>query len=147
MTLVAQPVTVVTGLDPDGAPAGMTVSSFTSVSADPPLVLFCPSRASRTWASIAPSGRFVVNVLASHQQDVAEHFSGSAAPFSHVSHRIGTDGLPVLAGVLASARCTTAAVRQGGDHHLVLARLDEIDRGAGTPLTYWSRRYATVSAP
>jgi 3-hydroxy-9,10-secoandrosta-1,3,5(10)-triene-9,17-dione monooxygenase reductase component len=147
MALVAQPVTVVTGLDPEGAPAGMTVSSFTSVSADPPIVLFCPSRASRTWASIAPSGRFVVNVLASHQQDVAEHFSGSAAPFSQVSHRIGIDGLPVLAGTLAAARCTTAVVRQGGDHHVVLARLDEVDRGAGAPLTYWSRRYATVNAP
>lgn len=147
MAMVAQPVTVVTGVDPDGAPAGMTVSSFTSVSADPPMVLFCPSRASRTWASIAPSGRFVVNVLAAHQQDVAEHFSGSAAPFAQVSHRIGADGLPILADVLASARCTTAVVRQGGDHHVVLARLDDFHRGAGAPLTYWSRRYATVSTP
>ncbi len=146
MSLVPQPVVVVTGLDPDGAPAGMTVSSFTSVSAEPPMVLFCPSRDSRTWAGIAPSGRFVVNVLAAHQQDVAEHFSGSSAPFSQVNHGIGLDGLPVLAGVLASARCTTAVVRQGGDHHVVLARLDEVDRRAGAPLTYWSRRYATVSA-
>ena len=63
---------VVTGVGTDGALAGMTVSSFTSVSADPPMVLFCPSRRSRTWARIAPSGRFVVNVLAADQQDVAE---------------------------------------------------------------------------
>jgi 3-hydroxy-9,10-secoandrosta-1,3,5(10)-triene-9,17-dione monooxygenase reductase component len=147
MSLVAQPVAVVTGVGPDGALAGMTVSSFTSVSADPPMVLFCPSRRSRTWASIAPSGRFVVNVLAADQQDVAEHFSGSGEPFSRVSHRVGADGLPVLSGVLASARCTTAAVRRGGDHHVVLARLEDLSRGTGTPLTYWSRSYATVSAP
>jgi 3-hydroxy-9,10-secoandrosta-1,3,5(10)-triene-9,17-dione monooxygenase reductase component len=146
MALVAQPVAVVTGVGRDGVPAGMTVSSFTSVSADPPMVLFCPSRRSRTWARIAPSGRFVVNVLAADQQDVAELFNGSEAPFSRVSHRIGADGLPVLSGVLASARCTTAAVRQGGDHHVVLARLEHLSSGTGTPLAYWSRGYATVNA-
>ncbi len=145
MSLVAQPVAVVTGVGPDGGPAGMTVSSFTSVSAEPPMVLFCPSRGSRTWAAIAPAGRFVVNVLASDQQHVAEAFSGpERQPFSRVDHRLDEDGLPVLSGVLAAARCTTAVVRQGGDHHVVLARLDAISRGGGTPLTYWSRAYSTV---
>jgi 3-hydroxy-9,10-secoandrosta-1,3,5(10)-triene-9,17-dione monooxygenase reductase component len=145
MTLVAQPVAVVTGVAPDGALAGMTVSSLTSVSAEPPMVLFCPSRRSRTWAAIAPSGRFVVNVLAADQQEVAELFSGPEKPFARVSHRVGDDGLPVLTGVLAAARCTTAVVRQGGDHHVVLARLDDLSRGTGTPLTYWRRSYSTVA--
>jgi 3-hydroxy-9,10-secoandrosta-1,3,5(10)-triene-9,17-dione monooxygenase reductase component len=146
MALVAQPVAVVTGVGPGGALEGMTVSSFTSVSADPPMVLFCPSRRSRTWASIAPSGRFVVNVLAADQQDVAELFNGSEDAFSRVPHRVGADGLPVLSGVLASARCTTAVVRQGGDHHVVLGRLDDLSRGTGIPLTYWCRGYSTVRA-
>jgi 3-hydroxy-9,10-secoandrosta-1,3,5(10)-triene-9,17-dione monooxygenase reductase component len=145
MALVAQPVTVVTGVGPDGEPAGMTVSSFTSVSAEPPLVLFCPSRRSRTWATIAPSGRFVVNVLTADQQHVAELFSApETESFPRVDHHLEDDGLPVLTGVLAAAVCTTTVVRRGGDHHVVLARLDALGRGDGTPLTYWCRRYSRV---
>lgn len=87
MRNLAQPVVVVTGRDQQGRPRGMTISSFTSVSLAPALVLFCPSRRSGTWRAIAPIGRFAINVLAADQADVAARFAqpGGAYPRTRLS--------------------------------------------------------------
>jgi 3-hydroxy-9,10-secoandrosta-1,3,5(10)-triene-9,17-dione monooxygenase reductase component len=146
MSRVAQPVVVVTGRGLDGRPVGMTVSSFTSVSADPPLVLFCPARGSGTWATIAPTGRFLLNVLAADQHAVAAAFAQPGPAFPDVTHHLDVDGLPVLDGVVAAARCTTEAVHPGGDHDVVVARVDQVGTGLGAPLAFWHRAYATVCA-
>jgi len=143
MSRVAQPVVVVTGRGPDGVPVGMTVSSFTSVSADPPLVLFCVARGSRTWATIAPTGRFLVNVLASGQGSLAALFARPRPSFPRVGHRT-EDGLPLLDGVVAAAHCSTVVVHPGGDHDVVLAHVDGVATGQGAPLSYWRRSYVAV---
>ena len=71
-------VTVITAVTADGVPAGFACQSFTALSLEPPLVLFCPSRASRTWPVIEASAHFCVNVLAHSQQEVSAVFgSGS----------------------------------------------------------------------
>nr|WP_221380632.1 flavin reductase family protein [Actinoplanes polyasparticus] len=75
-------VVVVTGAGPDGEPAGMTCNSFTSVSLDPPLVLFCVSYTSTTWPLLRTSGRFCVNVLASHHDLLSSRFASGADRFS-----------------------------------------------------------------
>jgi 3-hydroxy-9,10-secoandrosta-1,3,5(10)-triene-9,17-dione monooxygenase reductase component len=146
MRRVAQPVVVVTGRDLDGGLWGMTVSTFTSVSLDPPLALFCPSRTSATWAAIGPLGHFVVNVLAAEQDDVASLFARPGPGFpARVPYRLTRDGLPVLTGSVATAHCTVTAVHPGGDHDIVLARVGEVCLiGGGPALTYWDGVYASA---
>ncbi|HSJ23008.1 MAG TPA: flavin reductase family protein [Nocardioidaceae bacterium] len=158
MREVAQPVVVVSGTAGNGdpRPVAMTVSSVTSVSLDPPLVLFCPSRHSRTWASLAPTGRFILNVLTDRQRDLAAWFGG------RLLHALPPDRgdrppagsvrwtcvgeLPALAGSAAAASCRIVAVHPGGDHDIVLAAVDQIVLATGRngPLSYWRGGYATV---
>lgn len=146
MRQVAQPVVVVTGRDTDHVLWGMTVSSFTTVSLDPPLALFCPSRASATWAAIGPVGHFVLNVLSADQHGVAARFARSGAGFpATVPHHVDDEGLPVLSEATFTAWCSAAAVHPGGDHDIVLARVGRVraQRG-GLPLSYWQGSYASV---
>jgi 3-hydroxy-9,10-secoandrosta-1,3,5(10)-triene-9,17-dione monooxygenase reductase component len=158
MREVAQPVTVVSGIAGNGdpRPLAMTVSSVTSVSLDPPLLLFCPSRHSRTWAALAPTGRFVLNVVADHQSEVAAWF-GSRVGARHAAHGGGhppavaarwtcLGGLPALACSPAIASCQVVAVHPGGDHDIVVAAVDEVvTTGAARPLSYWRGAYAAIT--
>ncbi len=121
----ASGVVVVTGED-DGVPVGITCQSFASVSLDPPLVLFCPARSSSSWPRIQRSGRFVVNVLAGDQQDVCDRFATRAADkFAGVSWHATAWG-PSLEGALATVQCTVEAVHPGGDHHIVVGRVEQL---------------------
>jgi 3-hydroxy-9,10-secoandrosta-1,3,5(10)-triene-9,17-dione monooxygenase reductase component len=130
---VTQPVVVVAGRGASG-PRGLTVSSFASVSADPPLVLFCPAVASRTWAAIAPSGRFAVQVLRRDQVDLALRFAEPGDRFSGIGWAEAEHGLPVLDGVLAALLCRIHARRRSGDHEVVVGLVEEtllLSDGAG----------------
>jgi 3-hydroxy-9,10-secoandrosta-1,3,5(10)-triene-9,17-dione monooxygenase reductase component len=146
MREVAQPVVVVTGRDRDRRPWGMTVSSFTSVSLDPPLALFCPSRGSVTWAAIGPLGHFVLNVLTADQEALAARFAQRGAGFpSRVPYRTDHDGLPFLGEAAFTARCTSTAAYAAGDHDIVVAAVGEVRaQCAGRPLSYWRGRYTSV---
>jgi len=116
-------VTVVTAMTAD-EPVGMAVNSFTSVSLDPPLVLFCAARGSTTWPRIRAAGRFAVNILGEHQEDVSRLFATKGTDrFSSVSWHVGSSGAPVLDDVLAYVDCTIEAEHPAGDHVIVVGRV------------------------
>ncbi|WP_136708984.1 flavin reductase family protein [Agromyces sp. H66] len=146
MRAIAQPVAVLTGRDVHGAPWGMTVSSFTCVSLDPPLVAVSVARRSRAWSSIAPTGRFVLSALAVGQETVAERFAApsTAFPSAHAS-RFTVDGMPVVDGGVGAARCSIRDVHPGGDHDVVIARVERVRLGGdGRSLAYTRGGYASV---
>lgn len=147
MREVAQPVVVVTGRSPEDGLVAMTVSSFTSVSLAPPRVLFCPRTGSRTWAAIAPRGRFVVNVLAAGDGEVAARFAGSEVCGAEPPrHDLDPYGLPVLEEAVAWASCRTTQVHAAGDHLVVVAAVDRTAVATTrAPLAYWRGRYTTVA--
>lgn len=119
-------VTVVTGLD-GAEPVGLACQSFSSLSLDPPLVLFCPGRTSTSWPRIRAGGRFAVNVLAEDQQGVCTAFgSSTAAKFAAVPWRVTPAGAVVLDGVLAWLDCVIEAVHDGGDHEIVVGRVRQL---------------------
>jgi len=91
-------VTIITTTD-DGAPVGFACQSFAALSLEPPLVLFCPTKASRSWAAIERAGRFCVNVLAEEQQDTCARF-GSREPdkFAGIDWAPSPLGSPILGG-------------------------------------------------
>ncbi|MCX4591808.1 flavin reductase family protein [Streptomyces sp. NBC_01549] len=116
-------VTVITTGTP-GSSAGTTVNSFTSVSLEPPLVLFCLHQHSRLRSPIQQSGGFVVNFLTRQQESLAWAFAGrESAKVEDVPHHRTADGLPVLSGALAYLSCRLVEEYDGGDHTIVLGEV------------------------
>ncbi|MDH4145928.1 MAG: flavin reductase family protein [Acidimicrobiia bacterium] len=140
-------VTVVTAVD-DGKPVGMAIGSFTSVSLDPPLVAFLPTKASSTWASIERAGSFCVNVMADDQGALCAQFASRMDDkFEGVDWEPTDDtGAPRLANCIAWMDCTTDAVHDAGDHVIVVGRVEamDVDREA-PPLLFFKGQYGTFA--
>jgi flavin reductase (DIM6/NTAB) family NADH-FMN oxidoreductase RutF len=135
-------VAVVTSAGPTGS-GGMTANAVCSLSLDPLLALVCFDNAARTLPIVREAGRFAVNVLASHQEDLAGVFA-SKLPESEkldaVGHRL-EDGLPVIEGVLAWATCDLRELIPGGDHTIAIGHVTAMGLGEGAPLLWYSGRY------
>ena len=120
-------VTIVTAHD-DHGPCGMIIGSFGSVSLDPPLVEFMPTTESATGARIIETGAYCVNVLTATQLDLCNSFfDKSKDPFDAIDWRPGASGSPIVAGCSAYIDCHIAQVYEGGDHHIVLGRVIDMD--------------------
>jgi flavin reductase (DIM6/NTAB) family NADH-FMN oxidoreductase RutF len=137
----ASGVTIVAGLDSE-EPVGFACQSFTSVSLEPPLVLFCPAHTSSTWPRIHASGSFSVNVLAADQTDLCKTFATSGSDkFEGIAWRRTSWG-PSIDGVLATVHCDIEQVHAAGDHDVVIGRVQELvtHRDSG-PLLFWKGRF------
>jgi len=139
-------VTVVTTVTDAGDPVGLTANAFSSVSLDPPLVLFCLDRASQNLAAFQASGRFAVNVLGDDQRDLSVRFSTTIGDrWDGVAWEVWATGAPVLSGCLAALDCETEAVHEGGDHVIIVGRVKRLASVVdGKPLLYFRGNYATV---
>lgn len=146
----ASGITVVTTMSGD-EPVGMTCQSFSSVSLDPPLVLFVPAKSSRAWPLIQRSGRFAINILGEGQEKVSNQMATRGIDkFDGVSWQPGAaTGSPVLDGTLGHLDCTIHAVHEAGDHYVVIGRVQHLavesrDDRAAEPLLYYQGRYRTT---
>ena len=141
-------VTVVTGMDGD-EPVGLAVGSFFSLSLDPMLVGFCADRSSSSWARMAGSGHFCVNVLGAHQEDVCRVFATKGDDkFRGIGWKPAESGSPLLDGVLAWIDCDVDQVLDGGDHHIVIGRVRGLGVGADEaqgPLVFYRGGYANLA--
>jgi flavin reductase (DIM6/NTAB) family NADH-FMN oxidoreductase RutF len=139
-------VTVVTAYD-SGGPVGMSSNSVTSVSLDPPLILFCPAKDSTTWPKIEPTGAFCVNIFAAHQEEMSRRFSQRGVDrFAGVAWHEREAG-PALDDAVAWIECTTDAVYEAGDHLIVVGavlRLEASDDDV-EPLVFFRGRYGYFS--
>ena len=140
-------VAVVTAIADDGRPAGMVVGSFSSISSNPALVAFCPTRASATFARLRTADAFCVNVLASDQESLCRRLAtGGAAKFDAVPWRAAPLGSPILEGAVSWVECTFHDVLEGGDHHIVLGLVRHLDVERSTlPLLYFQGGYGQFS--
>jgi 3-hydroxy-9,10-secoandrosta-1,3,5(10)-triene-9,17-dione monooxygenase reductase component len=138
-------VTVVTGMSGD-VPVGFACQAFAALSLDPPLVLFCPQRTSRSWAAIASSGRFCVNVLAESQRDVSAVFGTAGADkFSCVGWSSSPSGSPVLDGALTWVDCSVTAVHEAGDHYVVIGQVTSLgEPRVERPLLFYQGHYVAM---
>ncbi len=138
-------VTVVTGADADGRRVGLTANSFTSVSLDPPLLLFCPALGASALPVLRSTGRFAVNVLDIDSQDVAQRFTMKDVDRFAAHDWDDWDGLPVLRHAKASFGCELHSDLDGGDHRIVLGRILRLAwRPDAEPLLYLHGRYRRV---
>ncbi len=125
-------VTIVSGLH-DSTPVGFTIGSFTSVSLDPPLVGFLPMKDSETWAAMADSGSFCVNILSRQQADLCWKFAKSdneADRFVDVDWHAGATGSPIIDRAVAWIDCNVEDVFEMGDHLFVLGRVVALEADA-----------------
>jgi len=138
-------ITIITTVH-DDAPVGFACQSFAALSLDPPLVLFCPSRESRTWPVIERAGRFCVNVLGHEQQDVSTVFGrGGEDKFNGTPWRFSPGGAPLLDGVLTWLDCAIDTVHEAGDHYVVIGRVTELGPpGDGRPLLFYRGSYTVT---
>lgn len=136
-------VTVITAMN-GSEPVGLAANSFTSVSLDPPLVLFCAAHASSTWPKIKEAGSFCVNVLSSEQETLSRQFAGKGDKYEGVGWKPGTTGSPILSDVLAWIDCVIESLHDAGDHVLVLGRVLALDAKDGQPLTYFRGGYGSL---
>lgn len=141
-------VSVVTALDSEGSPRGLTCSAVCSVSADPPQVLVCINQRNGSLAAIRHSAAFVVNVLGSTSAGLSDQFASSAAEKFHDVHwrPAPNSGLPVLDGSAhAFIDCELAADITAGSHAILVGAVQACgtDIDSTHPLVYWRRAYGT----
>ena len=138
-------VAVVTTIGPDGVPRGLSSNAVCSVSAEPPLLLVCVDRTSRTLRALQEQRRFVVNFLRGGTEDVCSLFaSKSDDKFERVSWRPAGNGMPWLnRDALAHAECTVVDEIEAGDHVVFIGLVDggSTPRKDDGPLTYFRRSY------
>jgi flavin reductase (DIM6/NTAB) family NADH-FMN oxidoreductase RutF len=135
-------VTVVAARDRRGRPVGITVNSFTSVSLEPPLVLWSIARSSANFADFAEASHFSVNVLAEDQVEISQRFARAGGDkFTGLRYTEGLAQIPLIPGSLAQLECATEARHDGGDHVIIIGRVLRIAWRDGEPLVFHRGRY------
>jgi flavin reductase (DIM6/NTAB) family NADH-FMN oxidoreductase RutF len=135
-------VTVVTTVDEDGRYHGVTANSFSSVSLDPPLVLWSQAVKSQSHPAFFKAERFAVNILAEDQIELSNRFAKpSLEKFASLQLEIGLGGVPLLRGCSALLQCRVFSRVPGGDHTIYVGEVDSIDRAERKPLVFGNGQY------
>ena len=140
-------VSVVTSLGADG-PVGMTASTVSSLSLDPPLLLFCAANGCRTLAQLRSYGRFAVNALPTRHTGIARAFAEPEPTPGHrfrlAAHHV-VDAVPVLTDALLVFTCALQSTYPGGDHTIVIGQILTVTNSGGQPLLWHSRSYRQLT--
>lgn len=140
-------VTVVTTLDAEGRPVGVTANSFSSVSLEPPLILWSQALTARSFPAFRDSGRFIINILAEDQAHISQRFAKAGEDkFAGIAVREGIDRLPLIEGCTAYLECRKVATYPGGDHAVFLGEVERIELRDRKPLAFGGGRYMLAYA-
>jgi flavin reductase (DIM6/NTAB) family NADH-FMN oxidoreductase RutF len=141
----ASGVTVVSARDEHGAPVGVTVSAFSSLSLDPPLVLFCLDKRNASLAAFR-DGPFAVHILREDQRQVSIQFASKGEDkWKGIDYSVNDDGVPVINNCLARLECVPHQTTDGGDHLIVIGRVVKMEhQTGGQPLVYFRGAYASL---
>jgi len=135
-------VAVVTTRGLNGRSVGLTINSFSSVSLEPPLVLWSLSRRSSSLADFSSARTVAIHVLASGQEMLARRFAASCADrFEGLARSIGPNGVPLLEGGIARFICTPYDRHETGDHVIFVVRVEHFERLGGAPLIFHAARF------
>ncbi|MGI9098288.1 MAG: flavin reductase family protein [Solirubrobacteraceae bacterium] len=138
-------VAIVSSIDEERVPHGMTIGSLSGLSLSPPLLLFCVARSARSHTAICRADRYCVSLLAEGQEAMARRFADPDAD------RFGPDlvdfeGLPAVPGALGWLLCTQERLVDAGDHTIAIARVDRATTHNRPPLLYWRRGYRALQS-
>jgi flavin reductase (DIM6/NTAB) family NADH-FMN oxidoreductase RutF len=135
-------VTIASVLDSEGAPHGLTVNSFTSVSLEPPLILICLGHAVSAIHHFRAATHFGINVLADDQRALSDRFARKGHDrFDGLAWQPGVTGVPLLPGVLAAIECAVHRIVPMGDHDILVGEMVHAEIHQGEPLLYFGGSY------
>ena len=140
-------VCVITTVDPEGKPVGITANSFASVSLDPPLVSWCVDRSATRFKEFAEAQHYSINILNSKQRSISDAFamrSWDSTLFDEVEWYEGHNNVPQLPDALARFHCKTETRYEGGDHLIIIGRVEQFDCDPKSPLVFFQGDYLTV---
>ncbi len=148
MRYFASAVTVVTSSLESGELFGLTVSAFSSLSLDPPLVLICIRNESTAAELFKKSERYCVNILAEDQRPIAEKFSltGEAGRFVGLDFYLGKSGSPMIRGCIGFIDCRITQIIEAGDHTIFIGEAIAVSAEKKPPLLYLDRHYVKLEA-
>jgi flavin reductase len=144
LKLWASGVTVVTAQSAEQGPRGMTATSFTSVSVDPPQILVCLNQSADTGALVLEQQVFAVNILSTGQQAISNEFAGGSSQterFANVAWETGENGTPLLTSALVSMECKLVRQVLAGSHWIVIGEVQSVICRSGEPLLYYNGAY------
>ncbi len=144
LKLWASGVTVVTAQTESLGLKGMTATSFSSVSMDPPQVLVCINKSADTGDAVLEGKTFAINILKAEQQEISNQFAGGASQeerFANVKWHKGETGSPVIDDALASIECTVVDQVLAGTHWVVIGEVQNVECRSGEPLMYYNSAY------
>lgn len=142
----ASGVTIVTTVDSDGRDQGMTVSAFSSLSLDPPLVLVCIDHGASIWPVLQHAAHFAINILGAEQEALSRRFSSREGDrFDGVGFTRGGTGVALLDDTLGAVECTVTARLTGGDHTILVGSVEYGVARDLQPLLYYRGGYASLT--
>lgn len=144
----ASGVAVVTSKSEDFGVRGMTVTAFSSVSANPPLILVCLNHTADTGENIDRNNRFAVNILSENQQDISNNFSGGSSQedrFANAAWHEGVTGVPILDDCIMSLECKVKEKIRAGSHWILIGEVEEASCQSGEPLLYFRGGYRKLA--
>ncbi|MDH3336330.1 MAG: flavin reductase family protein [Gammaproteobacteria bacterium] len=138
-------VTIVTCQGSEG-PCGITANSFSSVSLEPPLVLWNIAKVSNSLQAYLDAEYFAINVLNAEQQSLSAHFALSDHTlFAGIEFELSDRGVPIFPGTIACFECRTRAVLECGDHYIIIGEVEKHCSNGGRPLLFSDGQYGTVA--
>jgi flavin reductase (DIM6/NTAB) family NADH-FMN oxidoreductase RutF len=138
-------VTVVTCSDAHGNPYGITANSFSSVSLEPPLLLWNIAKVSSSLDAYLNAEHFAINVLSEEQQALASNFARSDhTRFGNIEYLLSDAGAPLLPDTIATFECRTYQVHDCGDHYVVIGEVTAFRSGDGRPLLFYGGNYRSI---
>ncbi len=140
-------IAIVTAIDPDGHPIGLTVNSFSAVSLDPALVLWCLDNGSHNLAAFQRASHHAINILSVDQKDLSNRFATWPADrFVGIDWHAGAGGAPVFPGCCATFEVANATQTAGGDHTIFIGRVERYAQAAElAPLLFHAGQYRTLA--
>jgi flavin reductase (DIM6/NTAB) family NADH-FMN oxidoreductase RutF len=148
LQLWASGIAVVTSQSEKYGLRGMTVTAFSSVSAEPPQILVCLNQSADTGENIDQNQWFAVNILNAHQQDVSNNFSGGSSQeerFANAAWHLGSTGVPILDDSLMSLECKVIEKVRAGTHWVIIGQVQEATSRLGEPLLYFRSKYRELA--
>ena len=138
-------VTIVTAIGPGDSDVGITVSAFSSVSLDPPLVSICVDHSASVYETVSRATHFVVNILAEGQEALARRFAESIPSRLYgIGYKRGQTGPAILLDVLGFVECEVILRYEAGDHDIIIGAVEVAVANEGKPLLYYRGGYAQL---
>lgn len=137
-------IAVATTCRTDDSPVGLTINSFSSVSLNPPLVLWSLGKNSPSRTDFEEAGHFAINVLGADQIALSNCFARPGDKFAEVDWTPGVTKAPLISGCIATFECKIAFCYDGGDHVIFVGEVENFDCAEGEPLLYADGRYGVV---